>query len=448
MTYRNEAQQHLVAELRKIPQYNEIYIEKDFNGFTRPYFNLHEKLDLLKEIVNKAKSIDVNAALPLYLDDFTDFKKYQFKFQDQCLDLFIFLNKEYLNLNFVPNVDGIIILKIQYICIESFIENIPPCGWSPFLNEVDIISENVENVSGFLSSCPNLKTIRGRINSKDNVSGGAREAFTESFTNVENPDLSNFECYIEGGSRLFSMSGISDPSFLKNWVGFSNSYQAFVECNKIKKLDKKVFPSSLSSVKDFCGCKNLKEIIGNWDPINPNKKGFELPIGSQYLFEGCKNLKSVKNLKITKNNRMVFYNCTSLTEVHDVFICDTNNGGIFDNDNCPINESYKIWLPVNIEWGFMPHYDKNNFLGTGISHDKLKTFYVDINSVTIDGVKEPDIEKRKKQYEDLLNPNRDFIFKFISLPKPTPPEPPVTPPIVVSSDNGHCVFKNTAVYYK
>lgn len=65
-----------------------------------------------------------------------------------------------------------------------------------------------------------------------------------------------------------------------------------------------------------------------------------------------------------------------------------------------------------------------------------------------DGVQEPDIEKRKKQYEDLLNPNRDFIFKFISLPKPTPQEPPINPPIVVSNDNGHCVFKNTAVYYK
>ena len=90
MTYRNEAQQHLVAELRKVPQYNEIYIEKDFNGFTRPYFSLHEKLDLLEGIVNKAKSIDVNAALPLYLDDFTDFKKNKIKFQDQCLDLFVF----------------------------------------------------------------------------------------------------------------------------------------------------------------------------------------------------------------------------------------------------------------------------------------------------------------------------------------------------------------------
>ena len=93
MTYRDEAQQHLVAELRKVPQYNEIYIEKDFNGFTRPYFNLHEKLDLLKEIVNKAKSINANAALPLYLDDFTDFDNYNEKLKGQCLDLFLYIQK-------------------------------------------------------------------------------------------------------------------------------------------------------------------------------------------------------------------------------------------------------------------------------------------------------------------------------------------------------------------
>ena len=93
MTYRNKAQQHLVAELRKVPQYNEIYIEKDFNGFTRPYFNLHEKLDLLEGIVNKAKSIDVNAALPLYLDDFDNYENYKYKFQDQCLDLYTILKE-------------------------------------------------------------------------------------------------------------------------------------------------------------------------------------------------------------------------------------------------------------------------------------------------------------------------------------------------------------------
>ena len=141
---------------------------------------------------------------------------------------------------------------------------------------------------------------------------------------------------------------------------------------------------------------------------------------------------------------MVFYNCTSLTKVYDVFICDIDYNGLFRN--CPVNESYKIWLPTNIE--YIPHYDKDNFLGTSISHDKLKTFYVDINSVIIYGVQEPDIEKRKKQYENLLNPNRDFIFKFISLPKPTPQEPPVNPPVIVTNDNRHCVFKNTSVYYK
>lgn len=452
MTYRDEAQQHLVAELRKVPQYNEIYIEKDFNGFTRPYFNLHEKLNLLEGIVNKAKSIDVNAALPLYLDDFDDFDDYKIKLQNQCLDLFVFLNKEYSNLNFGQYANGIqITLKIQYFCIESFINYIPGCGWSPFLNEVDIISENVEDASSFLSDCPNLKIVRGRINSKDKVKGTASDMFRDSFASVESPDLSNFECHIINGSNLFANSCISDPSFFKDWVGLYSSYQTFSGCNRIKKLDNKVFPPNVhSSIRDFDWCENLKEIVGNWSPINPNKNGFELPEGSQYIFENCKNLKSVKNLKISNNHQTVFSNCISLTEVYDVYISNAYNDVIFYN--CPINESYKIWLPTSIG-GNIPRYDKNNFLYTGISHDKLKTFYVDINSVTIDGVQEPNIEKRKKQYEDLLNPNRDFIFKFIDL-KPTPQEPPVnpelpvTPPIVVSSDNGHCVFKNTAVYYK
>lgn len=165
------------------------------------------------------------------------------------------------------------------------------------------------------------------------------------------------------------------------------------------------------------------------------------------MFASCENLKSIKNLKLFKeDNSRFFIYCKSLQEVNNLQLNgDCTN--IFYQ--CPVNESWKIWLPTEIETSNSPpSYNKDNFLGTRISYDKLKTFYIDIDSVTINGIKKPNIEKRKKQYEDLLNPNRDFTFKFISLPKPTPQEPPVTPPIVVSNDNGHCVFKNTAVYYK
>ena len=292
MTYRDEAQQHLVAELRKVPQYNEIYIEKDFNGFTRPYFNLHEKLDLLEGIVNKAKSIDVNAALPLYLDDFTDFDNCKPKFQNQYLDLYVFLNKEYPNLDFLQRDLGFQDrLKIKYICIESFIKDIQFYGLQ-FLNEVDIVAENIENAHGIFKKCPNLKKIRGRINSKDKVMGGLHELFAHSFTSVENPDLSNFECYFIGGLETFYGSGISDPGFFKNWVSLIQSEKSFAVCNKIKKLDNIVFPPGIiSSIQDFYYCENLEEIIGNWDPINSNKKGFELPKASKFLFRECKNLK-------------------------------------------------------------------------------------------------------------------------------------------------------------
>ena len=246
------------------------------------------------------------------------------------------------------------------------------------------------------------------------------------------------------------MSGIDSFSFLENQ--FYNSYNCYsvFDYSKIGKiLNKKIFKNATEIDGAFSYCENLEEVIGNWDPTNPdNKNGFEIPKNchSTNLFKFCKNLKLVKNLKLSKSyNTGFFANCESLQKIHSLQL-----NGVCTNMfvNCPVNESWKIWLPTEIETSKIPVYNKNNFLRTRISHDKLKTFYVDIDSVTIDGVQEPDIEKRKKQYEDLLNPNRDFIFKFISLPKPTPQEPPVTPPIVVSNDNGHCVFKNTAVYYK
>ena len=157
MTYRNEAQQHLVAELRKVPQYNEIYIEKDFNGFTRPYFNLHEKLDLLEGIVNKAKSIDVNAALPLYLDDFTDFEKYKVKFQDQCLELYILL-KEGKSKFIVRSVFIEYYPKICYVVLNSSIEDISKMfiDVEPLV-EATVYTKNLKIADALFYNCKNLK---------------------------------------------------------------------------------------------------------------------------------------------------------------------------------------------------------------------------------------------------------------------------------------------------
>ena len=455
MTYRDEAQKNLINELRKVPQYNEIYIEKDFNGFTRPYFNLHEKLDLLEGIVNKAKSIDVNAALPLYLDDFTDFDNYQVKFKDQYLDLFLYINETYnywYNRKFsYKNGD----IKVIYACVESFAKNLIYLFYeSRLLTEVDIIAKNVEYVSWAFGYCSSLKTIRGVIGSKDKPCQSADSSFIDVFINEE-VDLSNFMCYIDNVECMFYQSnsptsplGVFDPSFLKNWKCITNAKGVFLYRSKIRKINTKIFPSSVTNVfRAFGSCKDLEQVVGNWNPNNlNNKEGFEIPekvIDSSVLFGSCEKLKSVKNLKLVGNCNSMFADCLLLKEIINLQL---NMKCTWMFEMCPINESWKIWLPTEIKTNEIPPYDKNNFLKTYISPDKLKTFYVDINSVTIDGVQEPNIEKRKKQYEDLLNPNRDFIFKFIDLTASQ--EPPITPPIVVSSDNGHCVFKNTAVYYK
>lgn len=445
MTYRNEAQQHLVAELRKVPQYNEIYIEKDFNGFTRPYFNLHEKLDLLEGIVNKAKSIDVNAALPLYLDDFTDFDNYKVKFQDQYLDLFLYIKENGVapHINYINNS---VKLKIIYACVESYLNNINKLFYIiDCITEVDLFLKG-ENADFFLSSCRNLKIVRGIVDVSN-----ANSMFMNSFKS-ESLDLSNLILKSLNMGWFFRDSYISDISFFKNCDGYISITNAFSYCKNIEKVDKNILKSKIVENIEylFQNCKNLKRVIGCWDPMNlNNKNGFKIPesaINSAGVFDSCENLKSVKNLKLNKsNNNIMFNSCSSLTEVDNLQLNGTCRNIFY---NCPVNESWKIWLPTEIDTKTVPSYYKNNFLDTGISYDKLKTFYVDIDSVIIDGVKEPDIEKRKKQYEDILNPNRDFTFKFISLPKPTPQEPPVTPPIVVSNDNGHCVFKNTAVYYK
>lgn len=415
---------------------------------------MHEKLDLLEGIVNKAKSIDVNAALPLYIDDFTDFDNYKVKFQDQYLDLFLYINETdhyWYNRKFSYK-NGTI--KVVYACIESFEKNLA-CMFmeSTLLTEVDIIAKNVAFTNWAFAFCSNLKTVRGVIGTKEKPCESANNMFAHSF--IDDADLSNFIGNINDVECIFCQQinptyphGVFDPSFLKNW-NITKARGVFLYRPKIRKINTKIFPSSVINIfRAFGSCNDLEQVVGNWNPNNlSNKEGFEIPenvIDSSVLFSGCEKLKSVKNLKLVGDCSGMFINCLLLKEVINLQL---NMKCTWMFEKCPINESWKIWLPTEIKTNEIPPYNKNNFLKTYISHDKLKTFYVDINSVTIDGVQEPDIEKRKKQYEDLLNPNRDFIFKFIDL-KPTPQEPPVTPPIVVSSDNGHCVFKNTAVYYK
>ena len=186
MMYRNESQQHLVAELRKVPQYNEIYIEKDFNGFTRPYFNLHEKLDLLEGIVNKAKSIDVNAALPLYIDDFDNYENYKYKFQDQCLDLYAILkegkSKFIVRSKFIEYYP-----KVCYVTLDSSIEDISKMfvDVEPLV-EATVYTKNLKIANELFYNCKNLKKVDGNIGSKNNLvySGYNVFSFCESLKDI------------------------------------------------------------------------------------------------------------------------------------------------------------------------------------------------------------------------------------------------------------------------
>ena len=275
-----------------------------------------------------------------------------------------------------------------------------------------------ETVQYFLSGCGNLRIVRGIVDVSN-----ANHMFNGLF-NDESLDLSNLIIKSFSIEQCFAYSCIKDISFFKNYEGYISINRTFSNCKNIEKVDKNILKSKI--VTDigymFDCCENLKQVVGCWDPMNSNNEnGFKIPESVRYsycVFAKCKNLKSIKNLKLNKaNNEYMFRNCFSLTEIDNLQL-NGNCTNIFSN--CQINESWKVWLPTEIDTKTVPSYYKNNFLDTGISYDKLKTFYVDIDSVIIDGVKEPDIEKRKKQYEDILNPNRDFTFKFISLPKPTP----------------------------
>lgn len=231
MTYRDEAQQHLVAELRKVPQYNEIYIEKDFNGFTRPYFNLHEKLDLLEGIVNKAKSIDVNAALPLYLDDFSNFENYKKKLKDQRLDLFLYIKKDGVapHINYLDNS---VELKIIYACVESYLNNINRLLQSiDCITEVDIFLKG-ESANYFLANCKNLRISRGIVD-VSNVTG----MFSNSF-NDESLDLSNLIFKSLNMEWCFASTYIKDVGFFKNYDKYAVIGFIFSFCKNIEKVDK------------------------------------------------------------------------------------------------------------------------------------------------------------------------------------------------------------------
>lgn len=130
---------------------------------------MHEKLDLLEGIVNKAKSIDVNAALPLYIDDFDDFENYKVKFQDQCLDLYALLkegkSKFIVNSKFTDDYP-----KTQYVILDSFIEDISKTFSNiESLIEVTIYTKNLKKANELFYNCKNLKKIDGNIGSKNNL---------------------------------------------------------------------------------------------------------------------------------------------------------------------------------------------------------------------------------------------------------------------------------------
>ena len=131
------------------------------------------------------------------------------------------------------------------------------------------------------------------------------------------------------------------------------------------------------------------------------------------LFAGCKKLKSVKDLKLSKgNNDQCFKECTSLKDIYNV---NLNNSSVADAfENCPQNKDYRIWLPIIVS--STTPYDKNNFLGTGLSIEHVKQFFVDDNFIFVDGKYEPFDAQRRINYENVINPERAFVFKYFTHP--------------------------------
>ena len=311
-----------------------------------------------------------------------------------------------------------------------------------WLKTIDINSDNIEIADGAFNYCFNLKSVKGKINSKEKIGDSATYLFESSFTNVENPDLSNFECYFEDINNCFYKSGVTKIDWFSKWEGVKYAKGIFQECDKIIKINTKVFPSTVEDIRGaFFGCKNLEEVQGGW--VEPNSslyyqnytlsevtleqvKDFENPvykegliippsvIDASYLFESCKKLKSIKDLKLAKEkNKACFKGCTSLKEVYNV---NLNNGTEFNDmfDSCPQNKDYRIWLPIIVN-STVP-YNKNNFLDTNLSIDHVKQFFVDDNFIFVDGKYEPFDAQRRINYENAINPERAFVFKYFTHP--------------------------------
>ena len=310
-----------------------------------------------------------------------------------------------------------------------------------WLKTIDINSENISIANMTFVFCKNLKSVKGKINSKNNIGEEAQSIFSSSFTNIENPNISNFECYFKNVHRAFANSGITDTSFLSKWEGIEIVLGVFAQCDKLIKINTKTFPNTVQQINDaFSKCKNLEEVQGGW--IEPNSslyyqnytlsevaleqvKDFENPIykegliippsviDASYLFQGCTKLKSVKDLKLAKEkNIKCFDGCTSLKEVYNV---NLNNGSaVHAFEGCPQNKDYRIWLPIIVS--STTPYDKNNFLDTGLSNEHVKQFFVDDNFIFVDGKYEPFDAQRRINYENAINPERAFVFKYFTHP--------------------------------
>ena len=310
-----------------------------------------------------------------------------------------------------------------------------------WLKTIDISSENIGYMTQAFSYCKNLKSVKGKINSKENIGRFANYLFEASFTNVENPDLSNFECHFNEVQGCFFKSGVTKVDWFSKWEGVKHAEGIFIGCNKLIKINTKIFPSTVTSIIGaFSYCENLEEVQGGW--VEPNsslyyqnytlsevtleqvkdfenpvyKEGLIIPPSAEYataLFCGCKKLKSVKDLKLSKrNNDRCFEKCRSLKEVYNV---NLNNGSAVDAfHSCPQNKDYRIWLPIIVN--STTPYDKNNFLDTGLSIEHVKQFFVDDNFIFVDGKYEPFDAQRRINYENAINPERAFVFKYFTHP--------------------------------